>query len=36
MQIVSYGDNLHDMPDPVFLGENLPDMSNPVFRENKK
>ena len=33
MQIVSNGDNLHEMSNPV-LGDNLHEMSNPVFWEN--
>ena len=37
MQIVSNGDDLHEMSNPVFSnGDNLHEMSNPVFRENKK
>ena len=48
MQIVSIGDNLHGMSNPVFWenkkniisyfpnGDNLHGMSNPVFWENKK
>ena len=36
MQIVSIGDNLHKMSNPVFMGkngDNLHEMSNPVFWE---
>ena len=36
MQIVSIGDNLHEMSNPVFwenTGDNLHEVSNPVFWE---
>ena len=33
MQIVSIGDNLHEMSNPVLDGDNLHEMSNPIFWE---
>ena len=35
MQIVSDGDNLHEMSNQK-IGDNLHEMSNPFFWENKK
>ena len=36
MQIVSIGDNLHEMSKPVFNGDNLHEMSKPVFWKKEK